>query len=150
MMSYINNEMAAPRWDRPLLTLIDNFTRCAVVGQMRSASCATAGCALLEHELSIKRNLAAPDDGGAHRKPEADSRTTRPRRRRCRPPAGYLSIAQLSEQAGVGLSTAYSWMYSGRIPAAKWRGMIVVAESDAVDFLSVTPLSNTDATESGR
>ena len=72
------------------------------------------------------------------------------RRRRRHAPNGYLSIRQLSERADAALSTAYLWVETGRIPAAKWRGRLIVSEEAADDFLAVKPLSNADATGSGQ
>jgi hypothetical protein len=142
------DEMAVPRWDRPPQTFIGNFIRYEVVGQLRDASCVTMARVPLEYELSNQTNLPPVEDGGAQRGVKAAaSQTNRPRRRRCRPPSGYITISQLSDQAGVGLSTAYSWIYSGRIPAAKWRGVLIVSEQAAADFFEVKPLSNSDAEE---
>jgi excisionase family DNA binding protein len=148
MLLLNTNQIAVPRWDRPPQTLIGNFIRYEVVGQLRGAFCVTLARVPLEHELSNQTNLPPAKDGGAHHHPKAASETARPRRRRCRPPKGYLSIAQLSQRAGVGLSTAYSWIYSGRIPAAKWRGVLIVAEEAVDGFLAIKPLTQTDATES--
>ena len=142
------DEMAVPRWDRLSPPLIGNFTRCVVAGQFRDASCVTLACVPLEYELSNQTNLPPAKDGGAHHHPKAASQTSRPRRRRCRPPSGYITISRLSEHADVGLSTAYSWVYTGRIPAAKWRGVLIVSEQAADDFLAIKPLTQTDATES--
>ena len=140
MLSLNNNEMAVPCWDRLPSPLIGNFTRGVVAGQMRGAPCATLACVPPERKLSIESNLTTADDGGAHRTPEVASRKTRSRRRRRHAPNGYISIRQLAEQADAALSSAYSWVETGKLPASRWRGIIVVAERDVAEFLSLKPL----------
>lgn len=146
MLCVSSNETAISRWDRPSPPLIGNLTRCVVAGQFRDASCVTLACVPLEYELSNQTNPALAKDGKAHRNHKvAASQTSRPRRRRCRPPSGYLSIRQLAEQADAALSSAYSWVETGKLPASQWRGIIVVAETDADEFLAVRPLRSADA-----
>lgn len=117
MLLHNNNEIAVPRRD---------------------------GC---PQTFLIEKNLVTTDDGGAHRNREAVSQTSRPRRRRCRPPGGYLSIRQLAERADAALSTAYLWVETGRIPAARWRGRLIVSEKAVDAFLAIKPLK--EVTDSG-
>jgi hypothetical protein len=138
-------DMATPRWDWFLPILFDNFIRHEVVGQIRGASCLTMARVPLEHELSIETNLAATEHGLAHRSLKAASQTSRPQRRRRRAPDGYITVSQLAERADAALSSAYSWVETGKLAASRWRNIIIVNERDVADFLSVKPLRPADA-----
>ena len=140
MFSVNNNEMADPRWDRLPPRLIGNCMRCVVAGQMRGVLCHD-GLRPAEHELSNETNPASAENGGAQRSVKvAASQTNRPRRRCRRAPSGYISIRQLAEQADAALSSAYAWVEAGKLPASRWRGIIVVAERDVAEFLRLKPL----------
>ena len=138
MLSSYINEAAIPcgEWSSELP--IGYFTRCAVAGQIRGASCVTLACVPPECELLIKTNLASAEGGGARRSFKAASQTARVRHRRL--PSGFISIAELAARAAAAPSTAYTWVENGKLPASRWRGMLIVAEPDADDFLAVKPL----------
>src|SRR4051812_5076236 len=64
----------------------------------------------------------------------------RPRRQR-RPPAGFVSAAEVADRGNAPLSTVYHWMKNGRLGTAhRWRNLLVVEEAAAEDFLAVRPL----------
>jgi len=71
--------------------------------------------------------------GAAHRN------AARPRRRR-KPPAGWLTVAQLAELGNAAPSTAYHWVATAQVPAARWRGIIIIDEPTAREFLAIKPL----------
>jgi excisionase family DNA binding protein len=148
MVTYSSNDTAVPYCDRLQIRFVGNFTRCAVAGQMRGASCATTACIPLEYELSKQTNLSPAENGGAHHNPQAAaSQTSRLRRRRGRTPSGYITVSQLADRADAALSTAYVWVETGRIPAARWRGRLIVSEKAVDAFLAIEPLKQ--ITDSG-
>ena len=70
---------------------------------------------------------------------QADKTSVRHRRRKV-PPPGYVTVPVLAARSGAALSTAYSWIQQRRIPASRWRHIVVVAEGDVEKFLAITPL----------
>ena len=77
----------------------------------------------------------AAHSGGAHR----GETSSRPRRRRKRPPPGFITVADLAERSGAAPSTAYHWLETGVLASYRWRGIFVVAERDAEEFVAVRP-----------
>ena len=75
-------------------------------------------------------------DDAAHR----GETSSRPRRRRKRPPPGFITVADLAERSGAAPSTAYHWLETGALAAYRWRGIFVVAERDVEEFIAVQPL----------
>jgi hypothetical protein len=92
--------------------------------------------------MSSSEKLAAANNGAAHT-PPADRRVQRQRRKR--PPIGYITVAQLADRAAAAPSTIYAAVNSGRIKACRWRGLTIVADEVAEDFLAVRPLRPADA-----
>jgi len=81
-------------------------------------------------------NLAPATECGARRGETA----ARPRRRRKRPPPGYITVTELAERSESAASTAYHWVATGKLPASQWRGITVIAEHDAEAFVAIRPL----------
>jgi hypothetical protein len=73
----------------------------------------------------------------------------RPRRRR-RLPIGYLSVRDVAERSESARSTVYRHIELGRLPACTWRGITVISERAAEDFLAVKPLRRADADHAGQ
>ena len=82
-------------------------------------------------------NLAPADKCDGARRGET---AARPRRRRKRPPPGYITVTELAERSASAPSTAYSWVATGKLPASQWRGITVIAERDAEEFVAIKPL----------
>jgi hypothetical protein len=83
-----------------------------------------------------------------HRFPDAHSR---PQRRR-RLPAGFISVADMADISDSARSTVYRQIELGRLPAWGWRGITIIAESAAQEFLAVKPRhigGNAVSSESG-
>jgi hypothetical protein len=72
---------------------------------------------------------------------ETEENAARPRRRRRAPP-GYLTVLQVADRYDFAPSTIYHHVENGEIRAAKWRGLTVIAERDAQEFVAVQPLRN--------
>ena len=84
----------------------------------------------------LEANVAADADanaGAAHRN------AARPRRRK-RPPPGFLSVADVAELSHAAPSTVYHWIATGALGACKWRGVTIVDEQTAREFLAIKPL----------
>jgi hypothetical protein len=87
----------------------------------------------------LEVNVAAAADanaGAAHRN------GARPHRRK-RPPTGFLSVADVAELSHAAPSTVYHWIATGALGACKWRGVTIVDEQTAREFLAIKPLLRT-------
>jgi len=71
--------------------------------------------------------------------PESIPKTARPRHRK-RLPAGYLVASEVAEITHSPPSSIYAAIKSGRLKAASWKGQIIVAAEDALDYSAVKPL----------
>ena len=64
--------------------------------------------------------------------------------RRRRLPPGYHAVAEVAENiAHSPPSTIYAAIKSGRLRAASWRGLLVIATEDARDYAAIKPLQLT-------
>lgn len=71
--------------------------------------------------------------------PESIPETAR-RPRRKRLPPGYLVASEVAEITHSPPSSIYAAIKSGRLKAASWKGQIIVATEDALDYSAVKPL----------
>ena len=70
----------------------------------------------------------------------------RPHRRRRSPaPEGFHTVAALAASGDPGRSSLYRAIQTGQLPAHKWRGRLVISDSDYRAFLAVTPLQRDGA-----
>ena len=109
-----------------------------------SLACGSAGVRELREKL-----VPSPDEGGL----KTAAETTRQRRRK-KPPAGYITVAELAHRVGAAPSTIYYQIAIGGIPACAWRGVTVINETAAEEFVAVRPLrrvvANAAKAESGQ
>ena len=61
-------------------------------------------------------------------------------RRHRRVPLSYITVSDLAVRGEMPLSTIYSRIEAGRLNASRWRGLIIIHERDADEFLAVRPL----------
>ena len=65
--------------------------------------------------------------------------------RRRRLPPGYHAVAEVAENiAHSPPSTIYAAIKSGRLRAASWRGLLVIATEDAHDYAAIKPLQRVE------
>src|SRR5438270_3276502 len=65
--------------------------------------------------------------------------TERPRRRK-HSPRGYVVVSEVAEMTHSPPSSIYAAIKSGRLRAASWRGLLVIATEDARDYAAIKPL----------
>ena len=116
-----------------------------VAGQheRNSASVAVTHCAG-NAELSGTTDFAGAADNGT--RPHLAGKE---RRRRRPAPEGFHTVAALAASGDPGRSSLYRAIQTGQLPAHKWRGRLVISDSDYRAFLAVTPLQRdgTDISE---
>jgi len=65
--------------------------------------------------------------------------------RRKRLPPGYHAVAEVAENiAHSPPSTIYAAIKAGRLKAASWRGLLVIATEDARDYAAIKPLQRVE------
>jgi hypothetical protein len=111
--------------------------------------CAPVACGSAGVRELLEKLVPAPEDGSL----KTAGETPRQRRRK-KPPAGYLTVSQLADRVGAAPSTIYYQIAIGGIPACAWRGVTVINETAAEEFVAVRPLrrvvANAAKAESGQ
>src|SRR5437868_186789 len=107
----------------------DNFSAPHAVGQSG-------------HSGAHLRQLAGCPTGVCELQENVSVETAHRRRRRL--PPGYHAVAEVAENiAHSPPSTIYAAIKSGRLRAASWRGLLVIATADARDYAAIKPLQLT-------
>ena len=127
------NKTAATRRD----CSFDNFSTPHAVGQSGDSG-------------AHLRQLAGRPAGVCKNLKDNISVETARRRRYRRLPPGYHSVAQVAENiAHSPPSTIYAAIKTGRLKAASWRGLLVVATEDARDYAAIKPLEPVEGDPQG-
>ena len=120
------NETAAAR----RVCSYDNFSASHAVGQSG-------------HSGAHLRQLAGCPTGVCELQENVSVETAHRRRRRL--PPGYHAVAEVAENiAHSPPSTIYAAIKAGRLKAASWRGLLVIATEDAQDYAAIKPLQRVE------